>query len=154
MKTAGRILLATAVGTSFMTLYSYWMSKKEKQEFTEPVLLNKLSDRSPKLPEVDDPDDDPVGWTTHYAVGLLFVVSYYILWKRSLTHPTLAKGLFLGAGSGVIAIAAWKIMFATNPNPPKNDREGYYRQLFIAHLIFSTFAIYGYKLPDYIKRLS
>jgi len=154
MNAAGRILLATAIGTSFMTLYSYWQSKKQKQEFTEPVLLNELSDRSPELPEVDDTDDDPVGWTTHYAVGLLFVVSYYILWKRSLTHPTILKGLTIGAASGVIAIAAWKIMFAANPNPPKNDREGYYRQLFIAHLIFSTTALYGYKLPDYIKRIS
>ena len=93
MNAAGRILLATAIGTSFMTLYSYWQSKNQKQEFTEPVLLNELSDRSPELPEVNDTDDDPVGWTTHYAVGLLFVVSYYILWKRSLTHPTILKGL-------------------------------------------------------------
>jgi hypothetical protein len=154
MNAAGRILLATAIGTSFITLYSYWKSKKEKEEFTEPILLNELSDRSPELPSIDDTEDHPAGWTTHYAVGLVFVICYYALWKRSLTHPTLLKGLLLGSGSGIIAIAAWKIMFAANPNPPKNDREGYYRQLFIAHLIFSTTALYGYKLPDYIKRLS
>lgn len=154
MKAAGRIILAGIVGTTFMTAYSYWLSKKEKQEFTEPILLNKLADRSPKLPNVDDTDEHPGGWLTHYGIGILFVVGYYIIWRRSLKSPDIVKGLLLGAGSGVIALAAWRIMFAANPNPPKNNRYAYYRQLFIAHLIFSTFAIYGYKLPDYIKRLS
>lgn len=154
MKTVARILFAAAVGTSFMTLYSYLQSRKENEEFTEPVLLNELADSSPELPEIDDTDDHPAGWLTHYAVGILFVTSYYILWKKSLTSPTIGKGLIVGTASGIVAIASWKLMFAANPNPPKNDRNAYYRQLFIAHLIFSVFALYGYKLPDYIKKLS
>ncbi len=154
MKTAAKILLAGAVGTTFMTLYSYMISKKEKQEFTEPILLNKLIDSSDDLPAIDDDDKNPTGWLAHYGVGVLFVISYWVLWRKSLNSPTIAKGLVAGAASGVVAIIVWKLMFAANDKPPQNDRYKYFRQLFIAHLIFSTTALFGYKLPDYVKRLN
>lgn len=152
----GKILLAAAVGTSFMTLYSYIISKRENDEFVEPVLLNELIDRSDNLPDIkeDEKDTHPAGWALHYGLGVAFVVAYWIIWKRSLKSPGIVKGLLIGAASGAVGIAAWKIMFSSNDNPPQNDRYKYYRQLFIAHLIFSTLALFGYKLPDYIKQLS
>jgi hypothetical protein len=58
--------------------------------------------------------------------------------------------MLLGAISGLIGIAAWKIFFSTHDNPPGNNRFGYYGQLFIAHLIFSTAAILTFKGLDYI----
>lgn len=148
-----KVLLASLIGTSFMTLYSYYVSKKEKQEFTEPILLNKLIDRSENLPEIEDDEKDthPAGWLLHYGSGVLFVLCYYFLYKRALKSPSIIKGLLAGAASGLLGIAVWQIMFSSNTNPPKNNRYRYYRQLFIAHIIFSTLAIYGYKLPEYIK---
>lgn len=154
MRTAAKIIVAGVVGTTFMTLYSYIISKKEKQEFTEPVLLNKLIDGSGNLPDIQDEKKHPAGWLAHYGVGILFVTSYWVLWRRSLKSPGIIKGLVAGAASGVVAIIAWKLMFAANDNPPQNDRYKYYRQLFYAHLIFSTLALFGYKLPDYMKRLT
>ncbi|WP_294820240.1 hypothetical protein [uncultured Flavobacterium sp.] len=154
MRTAAKIILAGVVGTTFMTLYSYIISKREKQEFTEPVLLNKLMATSENLPEIDNDKKHPAGWLAHYGVGVLFVTCYWFLWRRSLRSPGIVKGLLVGAASGVVAIISWKLMFAANDNPPKNDRYRYYRQLFIAHLIFSILALFGYKLPDYVKRLS
>lgn len=146
-----KIIAAALVGTTFMTLYSYAMAKKENEKYLEPELLNALIDGSDNLPDVDDEKSNAAGWLAHYGVGLIFVLSYYILWKQSLKSPSIVKGLILGAGSGVVAIIAWKIMFRSNDDPPHNDRYGYYRQLFFAHLIFSTTALYGYKLPEYIK---
>lgn len=148
-----KIIIASLVGTSFMTLYSYYISKKEKQEFTEPVLLNKLIDRSENLPEIENKEEDshPAGWLLHFGTGVGFMLCYYFLYKKALTSPSLSKGLLLGSASGLVGIGVWKIMFASNNNPPRNNRYRYYRQLFIAHIIFSTFAIYGYKLPEYSK---
>ena len=139
-----------------MTLYSYVISKRERDQFVEPVLLNELIDRSETLPDIADKEktDHPAGWVGHYGIGVAFVIAYYIIWRRSLTSPGIIKGLMIGAASGLIGIAAWKIMFSANDNPPQNDRYKYYRQLFIAHLIFSVFALYGYKLPEYIKRIA
>lgn len=154
MKVA-KILIAGIVGTSFMTLYSYMISRKKRQQFVEPVLLNELIDRSETLPDIDNGDKDthPAGWGIHYALGFVFVLSYYIVWRNALKSPGIIKGLLIGAASGLIGIVSWKIMFAANDNPPHNDRSGYYRQLFIAHLIFSVSALYGYKLPEYLSSL-
>lgn len=152
MKTS-KILLAGVVGTTFMTLYSYLVSKKEKQQYVEPVLLNKLINSSEALPEIRDTKTHPAGWLAHYGVGILFVIAYWILWRRALHSPGFVKALFIGSASGVIAIAAWKIMFAANSNPPRNYRYGYFRQLFIAHIIFSAFALASYKLPAISKPL-
>lgn len=136
-----------------MTLYSYIISRKEKEQFTEPFLLNELIDRSENLPDIEDKKTNPAGWLIHYGLGLVFVLSYWLLWRRSLKSPGIVKGLVIGAASGLIGIMSWKIMFASNDNPPRNDRYGYYRQLFVAHLVFSTLALYGYKLPDYLKKI-
>jgi hypothetical protein len=149
-----KIIIAGIVGTSFMTLYSYYISKKEKDDFVEPVLLNELIDRSENLPDVEDKKTNPAGWVAHYALGVVFVLCYYVIWHRALKSPGIVRGLILGAGSGAVGIISWKLMFAANDNPPQNHRYKYYRQLFYAHLIFSTLALFGYKLPDYIKQLS
>jgi hypothetical protein len=149
-----KIIIAAAVGTSFMTLYSYIISKREKDKFVEPELLNELIDRSETLPDVGEKKSHPAGWAAHYGMGVVFVLSYYILWRRSLTSPGIVKGLVIGAASGLIGIIGWKIMFAANDNPPQNNRYKYYRQLFFAHMVFSVFALYGYKLPEYLKSTS
>jgi len=144
MKPIYKIIAASIIGTSFMTMYSYHRSRKEKQQYREPVLLNKLINRSKILP-VSVGDNHPAGWVSHYAVGLLFVVTYYALWRRALHSPGPARTLTIGTMSGIVAIGAWKTMFAANDNPPDNNRFGYYRQLFVAHLIFSSFALAAYK---------
>lgn len=146
-----RFAAATLVGTSAMTLYSYVISKKRKQQFTEPVLLNELMDRSSDLPEIDNPKSHPAGWAGHYGVGLLFVISYYLLWRRTLTSPTIGKSLAVGSASGLLAIAAWHIMFSASNNPPQNNRKRYYGQLFVAHLVFSLAALYSYRIPDHLQ---
>jgi len=151
---ASKIILAGIVGTTFMTLYSYYVAKKEKQQYVEPVLLNKLIDSSENLPDIEDKEKHPAGWLLHYGLGIVFVIAYYILWKRALKSPDVVKALIIGSASGAVGIASWKIMFAANDNPPRNNRYGYYRQLFYAHLVFTALALAGYKAPDYIKKLS
>ena len=147
-----KIIAAGIVGTTFMTLYSYMISRKEKQQYVEPVLLNKLIDGSENLPDIENKDTHPAGWFAHYGVGILFVVGYWIVWRRALRSPGPVRALVIGALSGIVAIGAWKAMFAANANPPHNDRYGYFRQLFYAHLIFSALAIAGYKLPEYLRQ--
>lgn len=145
MKTAEKIIIAGIVGTSVMTLYSYLVSKKEKEQFREPELLNALIDRSHYLPSIGDNHTHPAGWGLHYGIGITFVAAYRLLWKASLHNPTFTKTLIIGAVSGAIGIASWKVFFSQHDNPPRNDRQGYYRQLFIAHLIFAAGAALTYK---------
>jgi len=146
MKVIERIIIAGVVGTTFMTAYSYWKSKKEHEEFVEPVMLNKLIDNSEDLPAIQDDKRHPAGWGMHYLTGVAFVAAYWILWRRVLKDPGVARVLAVGGLSGIAGIAAWKTFFTVHDNPPHNDRQGYYRQLFVAHIIFSATAILAYRL--------
>jgi len=145
MKTAGKIIVAGLIGTTLMTMYSYYRSAKEKQQYREPELLNALIDRSRYLPAIKNKHIHPFGWGTHYAIGLLFVLSYRLLWKKSLTDPTIFSTLVIGSASGTIGVLSWKTFFSEHDNPPPNDRQGYYRQLFYAHLLFTAAAVLTYK---------
>jgi len=146
MKTVEKIIIAGVVGTTFMTLYSYLKSKKEKEEYTEPIVINKLIDNSKKLPSVDEEELHPAGWALHYATGISFVSAYWLLWRSALTKPTLSKVLIIGPLSGLSGIAVWKLLFAQHNNPPHTNRYRYYKQLFEAHIIFSFFALGTYKI--------
>lgn len=153
MKTIEKIVIAGVVGTTFMTLYSYLKARKENQEYVEPVMINKLIDNSENLPGISDEESHISGWGLHYATGIGFVAGYYLIWEKALAKPTLPKILLIGAFSGATGIAVWKLLFAQHNRPPQNYRHGYYRQLFIAHIIFTLFAIPTYKALGGNKQL-
>jgi hypothetical protein len=148
MKTAEKIIIAGIVGTTFMTLYSYLKAKKENQEYVEPIMINKLIDNSKNLPSIRDEDIHPAGWVLHYLTGVSFVTLYWLLWKKCLKKPTIAKIIIVGSVSGLAGIMVWKALFTQHNRPPHNYRHGYYRQLFIAHIVFSYFALTTYKTFD------
>lgn len=151
MKSIGKVIIAGVVGTTFMTLYSYLKAKKENQEYVEPVMINKLIDNSKNLPSINDEELHPAGWLLHYATGISFVALYWLFWKKSLTKPTLSKIIVLGSISGLIGIMVWKILFTQHDRPPKNYRYGYYKQLLIAHVIFTFSVLPTYKALDEVE---
>lgn len=145
MNTAGKILVAGIIGTTFMTMFSYLIADKEEEQYREPELLNALIDRSKYLPSISNKKSHPLGWGAHFLIGILFMISYRMLWHKALKDPSTAKTIIIGAASGAVGIISWKIFFSQHDNPPHNDRYGYYRQLFFAHIIFSAGAIVSYK---------
>jgi hypothetical protein len=140
MKTTEKIIIAGIVGTTFMTLYSYIRAKKERQQYVEPVLINKLIDNSENV-DLDDTASHPAGWGLHYATGIAFIAAYYFVWKKALQRPNTARMLWVGIISGAVGIAVWKLLFTHHDKPPQNYRYGYYRQLLIAHIVFSLSGI-------------
>lgn len=145
-----KIIIAGIAGTSVMTLFSYYMSKREKEQYREPELLNGLIRRSKMLPSLNNVSRHPAGWLGHYLIGVAFVAGYYFIWPDALYRPDVFKILTLGIISGILGIIGWKIFFSSHDNPPRTYKHGYYRQLFIAHLIFTAVAILTYKLLESI----
>ena len=131
-----------------MTLYSYMKAKKENQQYVEPVMINRLIDNSKNLPPLEHEESHLAGWGLHYATGIGFVTIYWLIGKKVLTRPTVPKIITVGALSGLIGIVVWKMIFAQHERPPHNYRYGYYRQLFVAHIIFALFALTTYKNLD------
>ena len=151
MKTIEKIIIAGIVGTTCMTIYSYIKAKEEKQRYVEPVLLNELIDNSENLPAIKKEESHPAGWALHYVTGILFVWAYWLLWRKALYRPSLVKIATIGSFSGLAGILVWKGLFSSHSNPPYNNRYGYYKQLFFAHIIFSVFALITYKVINSIE---
>jgi hypothetical protein len=144
MKTATKIILSGVVGTTFMTLYSYLASRREKQQYVEPVLLNKLISKGDFVSLQND-YSHPAGWLLHFGTGTVFMTLYRLLWRKATLKPTVLNTFTLGVLSGLAGIVIWRSLFKLHDNPPRNYRYGYYRQLLVAHIIFSMAALPAYK---------
>ena len=90
MMQVGRILIPALVGTSAMTLFSYLISNTNNKNFREPEILGQLIVRLPKNVSIDYAQI--AGWFMHYAIGTIFMVFYYVMWKHKIIKPTLTGG--------------------------------------------------------------
>ncbi|HET8866423.1 MAG TPA: hypothetical protein VFM80_12060 [Gracilimonas sp.] len=138
------ILFGTLTGTSLMTLFSYFLSRKANRNFREPVLLNQLLFDLP-LFEFKSKPILP-GWILHYAVGFIFVIGFHFFWKMASITPSLLSGSILGLFCGMLGVAGWHLVFLLHPKPPSIELKEYYIHLIVAHIIFGFGAAAGYKL--------
>lgn len=146
MKTLGKIAVSGITGTVLMTLYAYQRSRAENEKYLQPELLNALIDRAKALPEIKNEKSHPAGWLLHFGTGISFVSVYRFLFRHILFNPDLRTLLITGGVSGVTGILIWSLFFKGHPDPPENDRYGYYRQLFWGHIIFSAGAMATYRM--------
>lgn len=136
------ILLSAFIGTTLMTIVSYCLSYILNNQFKEPVLLNTLLKNSVLFRE--DSINRSAGWFLHYAVGIGFVVIYYLLWNFADVSPTFINGGLLGFISGVFGVCVWWIIFKIHSNPPTINRSGFFLHLIVVHIIFGIGATAGY----------
>lgn len=131
-------LIAGAIGTTFMTLYSYEYSRLRKKQFREPVLLAALlsGTRTSKKKK-----DFLKGWMAHYLVGAVFSISYQQFLKGKFSqHPALKSTVSGGAYGFLVGVPCWKTAFTFHPHPPRIAYREFYLHLVIAHLVFGYFA--------------
>jgi hypothetical protein len=128
-------LAETVAGITVMTAFSYVISVSFRKLFAEPVLLNYVIcllhiTIKPKM-------ESALGWVLHYVIGAVFVVIYHVIWNLRLLNDDWLTGIMLGAGSGVIGILGWMIIFSLPPKKPRVAFSQYYIQLFFAHIFFA-----------------
>lgn len=87
-----------------------------------------------------------VGIVGHYAVGIVFVLVYYLLWQQGIGGPNYLSGIAYGVGSGLVAIIVWYSFFLIHPSPPAISLPSYLVSLFLAHFVFTYGAILTYQL--------
>jgi hypothetical protein len=90
MNKAANIVSSATAGITMMTLFSYLVSLAADKNFSEPEHLGTLIHRlvpgnSKKMTQV-------AGWGAHYAVGLLFVLTYQELWKTGRIKKSIRNG--------------------------------------------------------------
>ena len=139
-----KVILSSLVGTSLMTIFSYWKAYKEKEQFEEPVMLAKLMRRSTSLP-IRPVYSNTLGWLLHFSIGYLFVVIYKLIWSNTSIRPGVTSGLLLGIPSGVIALLFWYTVLKLHPRAPQTHLKAHLQQLFLAHLVFGSSAGFTYR---------
>jgi hypothetical protein len=140
-----RILSAAICGTSAMTLFSYLVSKRKKEQFREPVLLSLLIKR---FESREAPKQNIDGWAIHYSVGSMFSAIYDQLWRSGKMKPNITNGAIIGAISGLAGIGGWHATLRFHPDPPPIDIKKYYGHLLAAHIVFGVFAALGYRMTN------
>ena len=73
-------LIAAAIGTASMTVFSYIVSGKKKKDFREPALLRKMIYRN--VPGLSKEQAIAAGWLVHFGSGLTFTIVYEKLLQR------------------------------------------------------------------------
>jgi hypothetical protein len=133
MKPVHNTLGAAVAATTAMTLFSYILSKKKGENFREPALL---ADYAKRNLGTSKKKSQPLGWATHYVVGLGFAIGYRLLLRATRLRPSPKNGIPFGAAAGVIGIFWWKNLFERHLLPPNTSKKRFFRQLIVAHLIF------------------
>jgi hypothetical protein len=141
-----QIFTAATAGTAVMTVFSYAVTKAAKKNFIEPVILGQLLKR---ITTLDKDTAMAAGWASHLGVGVVFTTIYDRYIQLRKTRPTLANAFLLGSLGGLTGIAVWHTTFKAHPNPPGVDLENFYKQLFLAHLIFGAGVALTYKADNF-----
>lgn len=139
-----KILLSGIAGTTTMTIYSYLVSRKEREQFREPQLLNRLlyGKEHGKMGPVEKSRQPAAGFLLHYCTGILFSSCYHLFWKEKVKTSVLKNGISYGLSFGILGVSIWKTVFKVHPNPPEIGLNRYLKQLIIAHLIFGMMVVF------------
>ncbi|MEO7976035.1 hypothetical protein [Flavobacterium sp.] len=139
-----QIVISSIAATSLMTLFSYVVSASARELYKEPVLLTYILTFLGI--EAAMPVKIILAWLLHYLIGLAFVVAYHYLWVYDVLEMSCPVAFLLGSISGIIGILGWIVMFTLSSKKPNIDFQGYYLQLFVAHVIFGIAAFAVYKI--------
>lgn len=125
---------AGVVATSVMTAFSYAVSAVEGENFKEPHLLTLFVKG---MTAVRHPVISVSGWPVHYTLGCVWAGVYTVLAERLRRKASFKNALLFGLFSGTVGVIIWRAMFRHLPNPPKTAYGKFYRQLFVAHIVFA-----------------
>ena len=134
-----QILIVSLAATSAMTLFSYAISTKYRDEnYKEPLLLSQmLAQIKFNMPIVSK---KTLGWLLYFVIGFLFVLVYHLLWLYDILDFSVRSAFLLGITSGVIGVISWIIMLKITKCDLSKDFKGYYLQMFISRIIFALYA--------------
>lgn len=149
------IIISGLVGTGIMTGIMYLLSFISEKTMKVPKILGTMLTFSTTAygSLCNKPLCISVGLVAHYAMGIFFMFSYYLLWHLDIGRPDVFYALIFGCAHGVVAILIWQIFFYVHPNPPTIPLTSYSLGLLIGHIFFALSGIISYNLTNQIFRI-
>jgi hypothetical protein len=133
------------ISTAVMTMYSYWKSRRQHKQFVEPKLLTALIENEQDPSHHNVARNNAKGWLAHGLVGLSFNALFVKIWNWQSQKPSVVQGLAMGLAAGALGVLGWKTTFKVHPNPPPIDYKHFYRQLIVAHVVFTLCCLACYR---------
>ncbi len=81
------------------------------------------------------------GAICHISVGVLFSLSYFLLWNWGVFAITLVDSVIVGALSGLVAIIVWRLYLLVHQSTPAISLKHYFIALFISHIVFGVVTV-------------
>ena len=139
-----KVVIASVIATSVMTVMSYAVSNYLGRQYREPVLLRYFLDsfnlswtaRSSII----------LSWLLHYSIGIALVTAYQMYWSFVIIENPWWNLALLAVITGLIGVGSWKVIFKMCKYKPHIDYLGYYIHIFLVHLIFTITATFTYLL--------
>ncbi|RAJ24732.1 hypothetical protein LX77_01728 [Gelidibacter algens] len=136
-------ILAWLISVVWMTLFSALWSALSGNQFMESALISRLLNAN--LDKTTSQKQTYVlGWVIHFALGIVFLGIYEVLWEITNLERSLIWGLVFGGILGVLGVLGWKFLFKTLNFPSDFNYTQYYIHIFFAHLVFSFTALFVY----------
>jgi hypothetical protein len=142
-------VIAGLVGTAAMTLFMYGMTFLTDRVMKVVKILGTMLtfQTSPEGRLSDSPLAIGVGIIAHFAIGVIFALIYYELWRAGIGSPTVWIGALFGFISGLVAMLVWRLFFALHPKPPTTvPLKNYLITLLVAHVVFGVVVVATYQL--------
>jgi hypothetical protein len=127
-----------ATVTMTLIMYGYAAISKHPTQVIH-ILGNMLTARGSY--DSLDTKSGVIGSLFHLGTGVFFTLSYYLLWISDVIDFSWMDGLFLGIGSGILAIAGWWLYLTCHHQAPPLSFKHYFAALFLAHLVFALTAV-------------
>lgn len=91
------------------------------------------------------------GTLGHFGVGIIFSLSYFLLWNWGVFTLKFGDSVLIGLLSGILAVFVWGGFLKLHYNPPKLNLPHYFVALMLAHLVFGiiTVNLYTMMADDY-----
>jgi len=126
--------LNAAIATTGMTVVSFIVNGSLKKNLLVPEVFSEVLKAD--LPIPVKKHSRIVGWLGHYLLGVSWAMLIDLVYKNTSIKPKVKSGLIIGTFSGLCGIWAWKQIFKSRPVPKDTDTEIFYKQLFIAHILY------------------
>ncbi|WP_460513970.1 hypothetical protein [Cyclobacterium sediminis] len=129
-------IVATAVMTIVMYIYTILF-----KHFTKVIhLLGCMISGDQKL---HSPSKGALtlGTFAHFGVGVIFSMSYYLLWNWGVFEINFFDSVIIGGLSGIVAIVVWKFYLKLHHYQPEISQNHYFFALFIAHIVFGIVSV-------------
>jgi uncharacterized membrane protein YagU involved in acid resistance len=145
MKISNAIISGIA-GTAVMTLSMQVLASVTKQKLQLVRVLGNMITRNSALSgELSENKMLTIGWISHYFAGIMFAISYIMLWHWNVGKAEIPFALVFGFENGLLGIMIWLLLMHFLPNPPDISIQSNFYTLMVGHIIFGLTVFGSYK---------